>query len=87
MPDKCLMLAMLLPVQTQHQTFHDKIVGSADVFFLRGKIAFDRPGLPQSIAPFANMLVIFGADQAMIARMLANFDCVHLPRGAARRRW
>jgi hypothetical protein len=35
------------------------------------------------VAPFANMIVLYGADDAMICRMLDNFDCVHLPRTAA----
>jgi hypothetical protein len=57
-------------------------VGSADIFFLRGRIAFDRIGKPSNPAPFGNMVVIFGADGAMIDRMLDVFNCVHLPRHA-----
>jgi hypothetical protein len=26
------------------------------------------------------MLALYGGDEAMIARMLAAFDCVHVPR-------
>ena len=80
---ECRTIMLLLPVQTQHQVFHNKVVGSADVFFLRGKIAFYRPERPRNVAPFPNMIVLYGADEAMIARMLDNFDCVHLPRSAA----
>jgi hypothetical protein len=29
------------------------------------------------------MLVLYGADQPMVGRVLRNFDCVHLPRTAA----
>jgi hypothetical protein len=29
------------------------------------------------------MVILHGADDAMIDRMLVNFDCVHLPRAAA----
>jgi len=80
---ECRTIMMLLPVQTQHQFFHTNVVGSADVFFLRGKIAFYRPDLPRTVAPFGNMIVLFGADKTMTDRMLGNFDCVHLPRAAA----
>jgi transcriptional regulator with XRE-family HTH domain len=79
----CRTVLMLLPVQTHHRWFHDEIVGRAEVFLLSGKIAFERPGLPRAVAPFGNMIVIYGADAAMVGRTLAAFDCVHLPRSAA----
>jgi transcriptional regulator with XRE-family HTH domain len=79
----CKTVLLLLPVQTHHRWFHREVVGSADVFFLNGKIAYDRPGLPRSVAPFGNMIVMYGADAGMIQRTLEQFDCVHLPRNAA----
>ena len=74
---------LLLPVQTQHHVFHDRVVGAADVFFLRGRIAFLRLGKPRVIAPFGNKLVVYGASSALIKRILKSFDCVHLSRTAA----
>ena len=79
---ECQTVLMLIPVQTQHQVFHEAIVGSADVLFLRGKIAFERPGLPRAPAPFGNLLALFGGDEAMLERLLTTFEGVHLPRGA-----
>jgi hypothetical protein len=54
------------------------------VFFFEGRIAFEGGDYkPTQQSPFGNMVVLFGADEAMIERMLRNFDCVHLPRRAA----
>jgi len=79
----CSTVLLLLPVSTQTEAFHRYVVGSADVFFLRGRIAFESLEGRKDVAPFSNMVVLYGADRAMIDRMLANFDCVHLPRAAA----
>ncbi len=78
----CKTVLALLQVQMHHHWVHEYLVGSADIFFLRGRIAFDRIGKPSNPAPFGNMVVIFGADGAMIDRMLDVFNCVHLPRHA-----
>lgn len=75
-------ILMLLPIQTQHQTFRQWLVGSADVLFLRGKIAFERPGQPRALAPFGNLIAIHGADTATPERALTSFDGVHLARDA-----
>ena len=75
-------MLLLLPVQTQLACFHECVVGIADVFLLRGCISFERPDGSRDKAPFGSMIVLYGADQQMIQRMLANFDCVHLPRDA-----
>jgi transcriptional regulator with XRE-family HTH domain len=78
----CKTVLALLQVQMHHHWVHEYLAGQADIFFLRGRIAFDRIGKPRNPAPFGNMIVIFGADERMIQRMLTMFDCVHLPRGA-----
>ena len=79
----CRVVLMLLPVQTHTITFHECVIGHADVFLLRGRIAFVGPSGSKKEAPFPNMIVIYGADPPMITRMLSTFDCVHLPRSAA----
>ncbi|WP_414472778.1 DNA N-6-adenine-methyltransferase [Microvirga sp. M2] len=79
---RCKVVFALLPVQTHHLWFHEAVVGSADVFFLKGKLTFDRLGQPNTRAPFANLIALYGGDEAMIERLLAIFDCVHLPRMA-----
>jgi hypothetical protein len=75
---------MLLPVQTHTVAFHECVVGNADVFLLKGRIAFEGPeGQKKDTAPFPNMFVLFGADEDMIRRMLRSFDCLHISRHAA----
>jgi transcriptional regulator with XRE-family HTH domain len=71
---------LLVPVHTQLSVFHE-LCPQADVFFLRGGIKFDTAEGPgKDKAPFSLMLILFGADQGMIERTLANFACRHLPR-------
>jgi phage N-6-adenine-methyltransferase len=82
--EECRVLLMLLPAQTHTVAFHECAVGSADVFLLKGRIAFEGPdGQKKDRAPFPNMFVLYGADEEMVKRMLSSFDCVHLPRAAA----
>ena len=73
---------MLLPAQTLQQVFHEAVVGCADVLLLRGRIAFERPGLPRKQAPYGHLLALYGGDDATLERMLASFDGVHLSREA-----
>jgi len=76
---------LLVPAQTQLAVFHE-FCDHADVFFLRGGVKFDTADGPsKGKAPFSLMLVLFGADQSVIDRTLANFRCRHMPRAAARR--
>jgi phage N-6-adenine-methyltransferase len=79
---ECRVILMLLPVRTEIHAFHDCLVGTADIFFLRGAIAFERPSGDRAKAPFGSMIVIYGSNERMIERVLDQFDCVHLPRNA-----
>lgn len=81
---ECRTVLMLLPVRTEVSCFHECIVGHADVFFLRGAISFERCDGQRQKAPFASMLVLYGGDDAKVAEMLEQFDCVHLARTARR---
>lgn len=80
---ECKVVLMLLPVQTHTVTFHECAVGQADVFLLKGRIAFEGPNGSRKEAPFPLMILLYGADAAMVERVLAYFPCVHLPRVAA----
>ena len=82
MAGECEAVLLLLQTQTHHRWFHYEVVGYADVFFLNGRIAFHRPGHKPGPAPFGNMLVLYGADEAMIERMVEVFGCVHLSKPA-----
>jgi len=81
---ECRMVALLLPVHTHLVVFHDLVVGAADVFFLRNRIRFISPAGRRDTAPFSSMFVIFGADDDVVERVLAEFQCVHLARTAKR---
>jgi hypothetical protein len=55
--------------------------GHADVFLLRGKIDFVAPnGERAGKMPFPNMIVIFGADEGVVGRMMKAFECAHIPQ-------
>lgn len=75
-------MLLLLQTQTHHRWFHSEVVGHADVFFLNGRVSFYRPGHQTGPAPFGNKFVAYGFNEPMIGRMLCEFDCVHLPKGA-----
>jgi hypothetical protein len=79
---ECEVVLLLLPARTHQSAFHEAIAGHADIFFLRGRMSF---GLPEGghIEFFGIMLALYGADGPMIERMLAAFDCVHVPKQAA----
>ncbi|MEG3164726.1 DNA N-6-adenine-methyltransferase [Sphingomonas sp. PB2P19] len=52
----------LLPARIETAAFHDRVVGSADIILLRGKPRFfNEFGEQMPIAPFAGMVVIWGA--------------------------
>lgn len=76
-------ILMLLPVKTHFAWFQDHIQSVADVFFLRGRISFERLGMPATPAPFPTMLVLYGGTDVMITRIMALFECGHMPTGIA----
>ena len=49
---------------------------------LRGRVAFIGIDGRQGSAPFGCMIVLFGGDDAMVARARALFDGVHVPRAS-----
>lgn len=78
------MVLLLVPVKTHFAWFHEEVFGVADLFLLRGRIAFERPGLPDALAPFSLMLILYGADRDTIERVLGAFECGHVPRDVQR---
>lgn len=63
----------LLPARTETAAFHDRIFGHADIILLRGKPRFfNEAGEQMSIAPFAAMVVVWGAAQEAVAALAAK---------------
>jgi transcriptional regulator with XRE-family HTH domain len=77
----CDVIAMLLPYRLYQQTWRDTLLGVTDCFLLIGRVEYLDPEGRETM-PHGNALVIFGADRAMIDRVLTNYDCVHLSRRA-----
>lgn len=73
------LIVALLPVRTHTRTFHSAIAGSADVFFLPGRMKFANPLLTDR-APFGLMLAIWGCKPEEILRIVKDFNAVHLPK-------
>jgi hypothetical protein len=80
---ECNVVAMLLPSHTHSMIFHNLLVGVADIFFLRRRIRFLSHAGKRDNPPFGSLIAILGADEEMIERMLANFDCFHVSRSVA----
>jgi len=66
---------LLLPAQTDTAWWHDDIAYIADVYLLRGRLAFGDGDTP---APFPSALAVWGADAATAdARTTALGDAWH----------
>ena len=52
-------VVMLIPARTDTSYFHDHIYNKARIEFIRGRIKFERGGVPMQSAPFPSMLVFF----------------------------
>lgn len=77
----CRCIAMLLPYRLHTFVWAETLLGVTDTFLIIGRVNFVEPNGKET-SPFANALVIFGADKSMIQRALNNLYCVHLPRNA-----
>ena len=77
----CSAVLLLLPNTVLHaHGFFEVGYARADIFILRDRIKFLRA---KYRAPFGNSLVLYGADNLMIERMLEVFPCVHLQKAAS----
>lgn len=76
------MVILLLYNQFHQAIFHDRLVGTADLFILRGRIGFIDPDNLQStgLAPLGNYFAVLGCTDRNAEQMLRAFDCTHLPR-------
>lgn len=72
----------LVPARTDTRWWHDHVVGRADVWMLRGRLAF---GDGSQAPPFPSAVVAWGADEEHRARMAAAFpDAWNVPTARPR---
>lgn len=64
------MVVALIPARTDTRYWHEHIAAKADVYFLKGRLRFQNAS---QCAPFPSAVVIWGADEATIARLDAAF--------------
>lgn len=80
-------VVLLLAAQLHQAVWHQFVFGSAEVFVLRGRMRFIGPdGEVRDRAPFPVVVAIYGSDEAMVGRMLDEFDCVRIPTDVQRGR-
>lgn len=77
----CELIAMLLPYRLHTFVWAETLFRVTDTFLIVGRVNFVEEN-GRKTSPHANTLVLFGADKAMIQRVLENFYCVHVPRSA-----
>jgi phage N-6-adenine-methyltransferase len=75
-------VVLILYNQMHQSIFHDRLVGTGDLFILRGRIGFIDPDNLQStgLAPLGNYFAVLGGTEDQAEAMLRAFDCTHLPR-------
>ena len=74
------MVLALVPARTDTRWWHDHIAGRADVWLLKGRLAFGSGGQP---APFPSALVAWSAHEEHRTRMRTAFpDAWHVPAAA-----
>lgn len=72
---------LLLYAQFHQATFHDRLIGAADIFILRGRIGFiDPDNHSTGLAPLGNYFAVLGCTNRNTEQMLRAFDSTHLPR-------
>lgn len=52
-------VVLLIPARTDRASFHDYILGKAEIRFLRGRLKFEMDGKPMGTAPFPSMIAIW----------------------------
>ena len=61
-------VVLLIPARTDRNSFHDYILGKAEIRFLRGRLKFELEGKPIGTAPFPSMICIFGEGAQVNAK-------------------
>ena len=71
----------LVPARTDTRWWHDHVAGKADVWLLRGRLAF---GDGTMAAPFPSAIVVWSALEEHRLALIAAFpDAWHVARGEA----
>lgn len=52
-------MVLLIPARTDRASFHDYVLGKAEIRFLRGRLKFELDGKPMGTAPFPSMIAIW----------------------------
>ena len=74
-------VAVLLPARTDTAWWHEHVAGRADVFLLRGRLAF---GDGEQSAPFPSALAVWGAGAPTVAALRAALSTAwHIPADGA----
>ncbi|MBN9437150.1 DNA N-6-adenine-methyltransferase [Bosea sp. (in: a-proteobacteria)] len=72
---------LLLYNQFHQAVWHDRLVGTGDLFILRGRIGFiDPDSYSTGLAPLGNYFAVLGCTDRQVELMLRAFDATHLPR-------
>lgn len=77
---KVRVVVMLIPAKTDNAYLHDHLSGRCDIGFLRSRLVFGRGeggGKPTS-APFASMLIVWGASPEELADFRARYPSLWL---------
>lgn len=61
-------VVLLIPARTDRKSFHDYILGKAEIRFLRGRLKFELEGKPIGTAPFPSMVCVFGEGAQVNAK-------------------
>ncbi len=52
-------VVLLIPARTDRASFHDYVLGKAEIRFIRGRLKFERGGEALAPAPFPSMICIW----------------------------
>ena len=59
-------IVMLIPARTDTSYFHDYIYGTAEIYFVRGRIKFLDNKKEKSSAPFPSMIVVWNKQKSHV---------------------
>ena len=65
-------IVLLIPARTDRKSFHDYILGKAEIRFLRGRLKFELEGKSIGTAPFPSMICVFGKGAQVIEKEKSN---------------
>lgn len=75
----CETIMLLCPTRTEYEVFQSRISRDADVLLLAGRMRFDAPsGRPTHPAPFAMMILVWGASDATVQQFMLRVPSVRI---------